>query len=46
MSSRVYWSRENFPKSILTMFYGRENALGSAFIKGNNSKKIDLVIVG
>ena len=28
----ICWSGENFPKSILTMFYGLENALVSAFI--------------
>ena len=27
---------ENFPKSIQTMFFGWENATGSALIKGKN----------
>ena len=31
-------SEERFPKSILTMFYGWENASGSAFIKHKRQK--------
>ena len=45
MKSRVDRSGENFPKSILTMFYGWENASGSAFKKAKNQKKIDPAIV-
>ena len=36
---RVDRSGANFPKSILTMFYGWENTLGTAFTKSKNSKK-------
>jgi len=32
-------SGANFPKSILTIFYGWENTLGTAPTKGKNSKK-------
>ena len=39
MCIRSEHSEENFPKSILTMFYGFENASGSVFRKGKNSKK-------
>ena len=39
-------SGEDFPKSILTMFYVWENASESAFIEGKNSNKIDPAIVG
>ena len=37
---------ENFPTSILTMFYGWRNASGLAFIKGKKSKKTDPAKVG
>ena len=40
MDIRVDQSGENFPKSILTLFYGWENASGSVLIKGKNSKKL------
>ena len=36
MHIRVDRSGENFTKSILTMLFGWENALGSTFIKGKN----------
>ena len=39
MSNRVDRSGANFPKSILTMIYGWENTLGTAFTKSKNSKK-------
>ena len=34
MIIRVDCPKDNFPKSGLTMFYGWENASGSAFIEG------------
>ena len=37
---RVDWSEENFPKSILTMVFGCQNASGWAFIKGKNFEKL------
>ena len=39
MDIRVDRSGEKSPKSILTMFYGWENASGSAYIKGKNFEK-------
>ena len=39
MIIRVDCSKDNFPKSGLTMFYGWENTSGSAFIEGKNLKK-------
>ena len=40
LSKRLAQSGENFPKSILTMIYGWENASGSTFIKGKKSKNL------
>ena len=40
MCIRSEHSEENFPKSILKMLYGWENASGLVFIKGKNSKKL------
>ena len=37
---RVNRSGKNFPKSILTIFFGLENASRFAFIEGTNSKKV------
>ena len=37
---RVDRSEENFPKSILTMVFGCQNASGWAFIKGKNFEKL------
>ena len=44
LSNRLDQSGENFPKSILTMIYGWENASGSAFIKGKNSKNCPAIV--
>ena len=37
---RVDQSEENFPKSILTIVFGCQNASGWAFIKGKNFEKL------
>ena len=44
MIIRVDCPKDNFPKSGLTMFYGWENASGSAFIEGKNSKNYQAIV--
>ena len=43
---RVGWFTKNCPNMAMAMFYGWENASGSALIEGKNLKKIYPAIVG